>query len=608
MSEVREGPWNTVEPGYRDVSGAWREAPQGTRRAFAERLAASAQAPERAARIFTAETPVRLPAGVRVRLEDGGEPSPADLAQRGLPVGYHRWSGPGEQGGLLLAPPARFPAAPPRAAGVAVQTYALRSKASPGLGDLGDLADFGRLARRAGADFLLLGPMGDTAPGEPSPYYPSSRIWRHPLLLAVERVPGAEAAGEELARLRADAADGALDRRIDRRRVAELETPALRRAFAASRDSAEFAAWVRRQGEGLHLHAAHGVLAERHGPDWRSWPAAARHPRGSETRALLAEAPEALGWRLWLQWALDLQLARSAGEIDLVTDLAVGLDRSGADAWRFQEVLASGVSVGAPPDPLGPEGQDWGVAPFLPGALADAEFAPWRETVAATLRHARGLRLDHVMGLWRLYWIALGARAEEGAYVRYPAQALLAVLAIECARSGAFTIGEDLGTVEPEVRARLAAVDALGYRLACFEDTAAEDWPPSTVAALTTHDLPTLMGLVSGADLVDRAARGLAVHPEESAAMLAKLSAFAGIAQGAEPEEFLVAAHTALAKAPSRLRIATLDDLLGVHERPNVPGTRDEWPNWRIALPVLVEDIADHPLFRRVTAAFLFGR
>jgi len=320
------------------------------------------------------------------------------------------------------------------------------------------------------------------------------------------------------------------------------------------------------------------------------------------------EYSERVAFHAWLQWLLDDQLARAGQALRLVTDLAIGFDGEGADAWAWQDLLAHGVTVGAPPDDFALDGQDWGLPPFVPHRLRAAGYAPFIETVRAGLRHAGGMRIDHVMGLFRLYWVPRGATARDGAYVRYPTDDLLAILALESERAGALVIGEDLGTVEPGVRERLLAERILSTRVVWFESGSPADYPRLAFAAVTTHDLPTVRGLWTGSDLREQTALGMRSNVEGTEALRTQLRELTGLADDAPPDAVALAVHRRLAQAPSVLIAATLDDALGVAERPNLPGTTGERrPNWSFALPETLERIESDPRVRAVGDA-LGGR
>jgi 4-alpha-glucanotransferase len=302
-----------------------------------------------------------------------------------------------------------------------------------------------------------------------------------------------------------------------------------------------------------------------------------------------AELAERVAFHQWAQFHLHQQLARAAREITLIADVPVGFASDGFDAWRWQDLLAPGMRVGAPPDYFFPDGQDWGMPPFDPWKLQAAHFEPFIDAVRATTAHAKGLRLDHVMSLFRLFWIPEDSGAAAGAYVRYPSNALLAVLAAESRRSGSFVIGEDLGLVEPSVKTSLQRVGALGYRLLWFETEPSESWPQQSVAAIGTHDLPTVAGIWRRTEPDHRQ------HHLRS-----RLVDATGLPDESDALDVAVAAYRRLATSKSCLVLASLEDALAVDERPNVPGTTTEWPNWRLALPVPLEEIEQAEGPRRI--------
>src|SRR5690606_2370406 len=336
---------------------------------------------------------------------------------------------------------------------------------------------------------------------------------------------------------------------------------------------------------------------------WRAWPAELRRPDAPAVDRVAADPADRVAFWAWVQHLAADQLRRAEEPVALLTDLAVGVDPDGADAWALQDLLAEGVSVGAPPDEFNRAGQDWGLPPFVPHALREAGYAPLASLWRAAMGHGGGVRIDHVMGLFRLFWIPPGGGPEDGAYVRYRADELLAVLAIESARAGAVVVGEDLGTVEPEVRAALGEAGVLSYRLVWFEGAPPEEWPAQALAAVTTHDLPTVAGVWSGDDAADQRAAG--IEPDEAAlaGLRDRLVALTGLGPDADVEDVVVAVHARLARAPSALVAATLEDMLALRRRPNLPGTTHERPNWSIGLPVPLADVFTDPLVDRVVEA-----
>ena len=577
--------------------------------------------------------PWRPPAGEPATLElaSGEErPLPAELPGD-LPVGRHRVTGPGGATTLVVAParchlPASLEAGG-RAWGWAAQLYAVRSAASWGIGDLGDLGGLLAATAPLGAGFALLNPLHAASPGEPSPYNPSTRVFRNPLYLRVEAVPELAAlAGAERARVEALAKEGrdlTGRGRIDRMAVYRLKDEALRLAHAALDRLPERRAALaahRAATPNLERFATFCAIQQVEGRDWRDWPADYRHPGRPEVVAFAVGHAAEVGYHAWLQWLLDEQLAAAApgpgsGQLGVLNDLAIGFAPDGFDAWSFQDELATGMTVGAPPDPLGPRGQDWGLPAFVPDRLAAGGYGPFAQTIRAGMAHAAGLRIDHVMGLLRLFWIPEGAEPAEGTYVRYPADDLLGVLALESAAAEALVVGEDLGTVEHGVRERLAAEGVLSYRLAWFEHgpgggrRRAADYPRLALAATTTHDLPTVAGFFSGSDLAHLAEIGAATPGGDEQAdqeaqrdSLCRLLEEEGLLEpGERGVEALVAAlYGFLARTPAMLVAATLEDALEAHDRPNVPGTIDERPNWSLPLPVALDDLAADPRVRRL--------
>jgi 4-alpha-glucanotransferase len=480
-------------------------------------------------------------------------------------------------------PPVKSEPPPSRVWGWAAQIYAARSRDSWGIGDLADLRRLGRMARNQGASVLLINPLGAQPPTphqEPCPYYASSRRFLNTLYLRVDEVPGAELVAAELEGLRAEALALNEHRLIDHDAAFRLKAQALLAVFKAAPDPPGLQSWVRGQGKALLDYATFSAIAEVHGAAWRSWPAELRHPRNEGVAARRDQLAERVAFHQWLQFHLDRQLARVSKEVGLITDVPVGFAADGCDAWRWQDLLATDMRVGAPPDYFFPDGQDWGMPPFDPWKLRKAHFEPFVETVRSTAKHAAGLRLDHVMGLFRLFWIPPGAHASGGAYVRYPSRELLAILATESSRSNTFIIGEDLGLVEPSMRSRLRERGVLSYRLLWFEDEPPEKWPRESAGAIGTHDLPTVAGIWN-----------LSEPDERQHHLRRRLTESTGLPDGTPPVDVAVAAYERLAHARSRIVLASFEDALGIEERTNVPGTTTERPNWRLALTKPLEDI-----------------
>jgi len=541
-----------------------------------------------------------------------------------------------------LGPAAPAPAG--RGWGFTVQLYSLRSGHSWGHGDLHDLADLARWsACELGADFVLINPLHaaePVPPVSPSPYLPMSRRFTSPLYLRIEDIPEyallpAPDRGriEELAApLRMASAGGAL---IDRDAVWRAKLAALELIYACPLPDgrrADFEKFLIAGGEPLAAWVAWCTLAELHGPDSRAWPAAAR-PSGQRPPASQGRFRGRERFHAWLQWLTDSQraaaqaAARAAGmRIGVVADLAVGAHPGGADAWANAGVLVPAMSVGAPPDEFNQRGQDWGQPPWHPARLAAAGYQPLSGLIRSAFRHAGGLRADHALGLFRLWWVPAGMSPDQGTYVRYPHEAMTGVLAGEAARAGALAIGEDLGTVEDWVRDYLSARGVLGTAMLWFErDRDGRPLPPGRwrrlcLATVGTHDVPPVAAFVTGEQVTLRARLGLLAQDvaAERAAAAAGLGAWRaalarqGLAAPAvplDPAGFTAALYAYLARTPAVLIGVSLADAVGERRPQNVPGTTTEYTNWRVPLadgdgqPVLLEDLAGHPGVRAVTAA-----
>ena len=500
----------------------------------------------------------------------------------------------------LKLPPEPCNPAPNRAWGWAVQLYAVRSKDSWGIGDMADLRRLAQWSRKQGGEVLLLNPLGAQTPIHPyeaSPYYASSRRFRNTMYIRVEEVEGAEQVAATLEPLRAQAQQLNDQRLIDYDEVFRLKSKALEAIFNVAPEPPRLGPWAHSKGQALRDFATYNAIAEEHGSAWRSWPAELRHPKGEGVDAERRRLGRRVAFHVWQQFHLDRQMARAAREIGLISDVPVGFAADGFDAWRWQDLLATGIRVGAPPDEFFVDGQDWGLPPFDPWKLRRAHYEPFIEAIRSAATHAAGIRLDHVMGLFRLFWIPSGTSAAGGAYVRYPAADLLALLAQESRRAKAFVIGEDLGLVEPAVRQRLRQRGALSYRLLWFEGPTPDQWPKNSVAAVGTHDLPTLAGTWNLTEPDHRQHR-----------LRQRLVDVTHMPDGTPPIEVAAATYAALAASPSRIVLASLEDALSVEERPNVPGTTTEFPNWHLALPQSLEAIETADGTRRISQVMREGR
>jgi 4-alpha-glucanotransferase len=552
--------------------------------------------------------------------------------------------------GSFTRPEVVAPTPARRSWGFAVQLYSLRSRDSWGHGDLRDLAELATWsARDLGAGFVLINPLHAAEPLPPvstSPYLPMSRRWVSPLYLRIEDIPEYKDLSyserkrlTQLSRpLREASQTGEL---IDRDAVWTAKREALemlRKVPLSDARQASFAEFVARHGRALEDWAAWCALAEVHGPDYRDWPEHLRDPRSAEADVRRGDLAVQAEFHTWVQWLVASQVAaaqeaaRSAGmSIGIIADLAIGAHPGGADAWAGQEFFAQGFTVGAPPDAFNQLGQDWGLPPMHPRALAAAGYRPLADLVDANLALGGGLRIDHVMGLSRLWWIPAGAPPTEGAYVYYDAPGTLGTLAAAAAATGSVVIGEDLGTVEPWLRESLAARGVLGTQMLWFErgwsnePLAPQWWRKNSLVTVSTHDLPPAAAFLSGSQVTDRVELGLLTRSEadERAEADRTVNDWIGalVGEGLLParerpsaDEFTVALYAYLAKTPAQLIGVNLAEAAGETRSQNIPGTSDEYPNWKLPLcgpdgiPVLLEDLPASPRVRAVAEAVSAGR
>jgi 4-alpha-glucanotransferase len=589
-----------VSDGYYDIAGTWHAASEATRAAVHAAMGTPDAAPG-GLWFVVAGTSEPLWSACTVVLEDGTDLGAHDRLPPDLPIGYHELRPvDGSRPSTVVVHPAQCPAAP-RAWGVAAQAYALWSAGSWGIGDLADVAALGRAAADRGAGLMLLSPLHAPAPSTPqenSPYSPSSRCWWNPLLLPVAGPPPADFAVDPTRLIDRDAVWAAKraalweEHRADRRGSDHPWAVAAPSAPGASPMS-----WPAAAARGVDLFGAWSALAERHGADWRTWPEPLRRP-GPDVIACVeadAELAAAADFHRWLQWRLHgglTALGPGRGPVGLIGDMAVGITPEGFDAWRFQDLLASGdVHIGAPPDELAPDGQDWRLPPFVPWKVRAAGYRPLIDTLRAVFTGMAGIRIDHVMGLFRQYWVLPGGG---GAYVYFPADELLAIVAVEAHRAGAFVIGEDLGTVPPDVPPAMRARGMLGTKVAVLDEEPPSAWPEACVGTLTTHDLPTMAGVLRG-DGPDEMRERLALAMGERGGAVAidvlqQAAAGAPIEPGEMQGRLIAALHDAVLDSPSRIRLVTTDDLCGTPLRENVPGTIGP-PNWCRPLPHPVDAI-----------------
>ncbi|MFJ2098686.1 4-alpha-glucanotransferase [Streptomyces anulatus] len=600
--------------------------------------------------------PVTPPAGAATALAPASAPhSQRADGEPGAPAAVPAWWIPPPPGvhrvhvrtpdhrratATLVVAPARVPQPPGRSHGFLVQLYSLLSARSWGMGDLGDLADLAAWAGRTlGSGFVQVNPLHAAvqgSPTDPSPYRPSSRRFPDPVHLHVESIPeyGHVRDRAALDDLRQDAAalseavlnKGAL---IDRDAVWELKRQALELVVEVPLTPGRRAAYcdfLAEQGQALEDHALWCALAEVHGPDWHAWPEALRDPRSPATARARTELLDRVDFHCRLAWLTATQLAaaqRAAEDagmsVGIVHDLAVGVHPAGADTWAQQEAFAHGMSVGAPPDAFNARGQDWGLPPWRPDVLAATGYAAYRGLLRGLLAHAGALRIDHVMGLFRLWWVPEGRPPTDGTYVAQDAEAMLAVLVLEAHRAGTVVVGEDLGTVEPGVREVLARRGVLGTSVLWFErdwdgdgrPLAPEEWRRDCLATATTHDLPSTAARLTGDHVTLRHRLGLLTRSLEeeltedatdTAEWLALLARLRMLPEGDGDEEAAVrAVHRFLLRTPARMTGVWLPDTVGDRRPQNLPGTWDQYPNWRLPIadaeghPVTLEEITASP-------------
>ncbi|MGH7259325.1 MAG: 4-alpha-glucanotransferase [Nitrospiraceae bacterium] len=600
----------------------------------------------------------------------------------GLQIGYYEVAAKGVSESrqmegtlrLIVAPPACY-ALPQdqqeqRLWGLAVQLYSLRSGRNWGAGDFGDLATLVEWAAKdLQAGLIGLNPLHalkNARPFEISPYSPTSRLFLNTLYLDVEAIPEFQISQPAQQTVR----DGGFQRALAALRAGEKvdydQVHAAKRAvldslFAAfherhlgGQDLADpelhpatdrgraFARYVQEEGEPLETFALFQALADemrRQHPlvwAWQEWPEPYRMPQSASVAAFRVTHRARICFYQYLQWVAAEQLgavaarARALGmPVGLYHDLALGSDRNGSDAWAYQDVLALEADCGCPPDAFAPQGQNWGLPPVNPVRLRQCGYQLFIELLRRNLAYGGALRLDHVMGLFRLFWIPRGMPASAGAYVRYPVEDLLGILALESVRHKAVIVGEDLGTVPNGIRERLAAARVLSYRVLYFERTDRGEWkapeayPPQAMAVVTTHDLPTLAGFWAGRDIDVRA--GLGLYADGGAVQQAReerqhdkrgivrVVAAAGLLPSGVTEddaatqpmtpELCRALHVFLARTPSWAVLANLEDVLGETAQTNVPGTVESYPNWSRKIVLMLDVLRDDPRPHHLAAA-----
>jgi len=542
-----------------------------------------------------------------------------------------------------------------RAWGVTCQLYGLRSQRNHGIGDFEDLAVLGERVARDGGDFIGINPVHALFTADPdrsSPFSPSNRRFLNPLYIALDAIPGIETPPPvDAAALKRARAGKHLDYRV----VATLKMGILRALWRKAGGSpggrnamADFEAFIAAGGETLRRHAifetlSHHFVASGQGPGWHNWPEA-YHDAGSEAVARFAAENEPdVRFHLWLQWVADVQLGRAheracaAGmRIGLYLDFATGTAPDGSATWSDPELVVAGATMGAPPDAFFPGGQNWGLAPLSPAALRARNSAPLRNVIEAATRHAGAIRIDHAMGLHRLFWIPQGMGAEDGCYVIYPMADMVRAVADASVAQRAVIIGEDLGTVPKGFPEAMQSARMLSSRVLYFEWArggyrARRSYPRSAFVSVSTHDLPPLaswwvagdadlfqsLGVISETEarrarrqragdrrkLVERLRRDLPKHLVP-AAFEGKTNRTAD----AFAPETAVAVHAFLARTPSLLFGIQYEDLCGADMPVNVPGTWKEYPNWRLRARATVEDAPKSALWTAIIEAAAWER
>ncbi len=542
----------------------------------------------------------------------------------GLPLGIHSLTCQGHRLTVLSAP--RALPLPRRGWGVMVPLYGLRSETEKGIGDFHDLERLAAAFGPLGADFVGINPVHTgfiSDPAAVSPYSPSSRQRLNPLHICIDQLPHR---GEIASQVLANDGGGAF---VDYPAVIERKNRQLKSAFAGFTNaggSAHFESFIRDEGSRLQDFAIHQALAQKFGPYWPGWPQNYQSPGSPATRRFARDNAGPVRYQCWLQWSATNQLKaaqqaalNSGMACGLYLDLAVGTDPAGAETWADRQTFATGVAIGSPSDSFNALGQNWGLVPFNPLQLAARQYTPLVDTLRAQLQFAGILRIDHILGFERSFWIPDGL---PGAYVTFPRDRLLAIARIEAARAKAHIVGEDLGNVPDGLRDELVGSGIMGCRVAFFERdwaadksfTGAADYTHQALASITTHDLPTLLGWWHGVDIDWRLRIGEISEADvekQKAVRRADCMAFAQVLGLTPPPELApgdpefarnlcVAAHRFLAQTRSVLVAVQIEDLLGLRQQPNVPGTVTEHPNWRRRLPKTLNEIAQLPLLSEI--------
>ncbi|NTU41789.1 MAG: 4-alpha-glucanotransferase [Nitrospirales bacterium] len=526
--------------------------------------------------------------------------------------------------------------------GLSVNLYSMQSARNCGIGDLGDLAQIMRWVAGLGGGFVGINPLHcieNRAPFGISPYSPLSRLYRNFIYLDLKAIPDvaessdarilmeSESFREQLKELRQEEF-------ISYEGVAQLKQKVLRQAFKHFHDAhllpgtprgQDFSSYVNQEGSALETYAAFMTLSSRLGMDWTLWPEEYRTPAGEATKRLGQEERKELFFYMYIQWLIDRQLrdiskdaAAGGMAIGIYNDLALGSVPGGSDAWMAQEIFAGNIDVGAPPDDFCREGQNWGFPPLIPDNLRESGYDYLVQTLRKNMQHGGAIRIDHALGIFRLFWIPKGAPASEGAYVTYPSEEILRIIALESVRNKTVIIGEDLGTIGDNVREALSRFRMLSYRLLYFERnypdpafTSPERYPEMALCSVTTHDLPTLYGYWKGRDIELREKMGLysdrnamehdeAIRARDKALLIAALRSEGILREDApslpEMDPALCAAvYAYLSRSHCKLLALSLDDAICTLDQQNLPGQTDSYPSWMQKTPLSLEQITTDP-------------
>lgn len=599
-----------IEKGFFDTEGNWVEPPEQVLQQIVSQLSHNRQNPpdpsEVGLWVVHDDQTIPLDGTWELILENQSSIIVKDQIGPNLPLGYHWLKNTSNQSSIrLIVTPTKCYLPLLYDWGWSMQLYSMRSNSSWGIGDLGDLDSFASFGASNGSNFVLVNPLHAALPigtQQPSPYYPSSRCFKNPIYINMDDIRNSFGS-QDIDEIEQLAKELNLESKINRDRVFELKMQALEKFWANFQGNENFDQYRIEQGPLLTKYAAFCVLSETYGYI-SSWPEQYKDPNSDQVSQFCKQNKDRIAFHSWLQWILDYQLEKASKHLSVVNDLAVGVDPAGADAWIWKDCFASNISTGAPPDAFNPNGQNWGFPPFDPYKLRESHFEPYIAMLKLAMSHVSGLRIDHVLGLFRLFWIPASSKDGQGSYVRYPWQEMLDILALESVRNQTWIVGEDLGTVEPFVRDELFARNILSYKVAWFEPEPPINMPQRCLGSLSTHDLPTIGGLWTKKDLQAQLDIGMNPNIEFNEEIRNKLSRWTGLGFDADLDQVIIKAYELLAKSKSMLVVASLEDGLKVIDRPNMPGTTFEWPNWSLALPKSLEDIKKDQLILDIFKLF----